>query len=463
MTASSSNVPSRVRCYCVDTTDARRGDQGLSWIELDREARRVSFIGPNNREIETHDTAAAASAAFDALVARQRERGWAVVDDEVAAHEALSAREPELEQAIRDAPDDDQLREVYADWLQQQGDVRGELMALQIARGQARRGNPEQSLGLAERALLSRHGGHLLGDVAWSERLSEVELSWARGFVIEAALRLAVHDPKAVAHLLRALFALPVCMLLERVSVSSDRDSAAFFDGLRGARLPESVESLRVGDGRDVTERSGHVDASEVWHQLTALQRLSVSCGDFVVPEGAGLSRLRELSVRARRLGSGAMARLSRLSMPALELLELRCGTAAYDPFWRRRYRAYYWDYYGDDDIDRPGLAADEIVQLLFARGYGALRRLELSELSCGDDLAERLAGAPLLAQLEVLVLRDVAMTDEGARRIAENRDAFEHLYALHLERNVIGRRGERMLRRALGDRAIVGLQREQG
>jgi hypothetical protein len=63
---------------------------------------------------------------------------------------------------------------------------------------------------------------------------------------------------------------------------------------------------------------------------------------------------------------------------------------------------------------------------------------------------------------LDVLVLRDVAMTDEGARVIAQHGAALEQLQALHLERNVIGRRGERVLRRALGERVIVGTQRER-
>ena len=43
------------------------------------------------------------------------------------------ARHPELEQAIRDAPDRIEAYQIYADWLQERGDPFGELIALGIA------------------------------------------------------------------------------------------------------------------------------------------------------------------------------------------------------------------------------------------------------------------------------------------------------------------------------------------
>ena len=46
---------------------------------------------------------------------------------------ARAARNPELEQAILANPDDEAAYEVYADWLQGEGDPRGELAAVQVA------------------------------------------------------------------------------------------------------------------------------------------------------------------------------------------------------------------------------------------------------------------------------------------------------------------------------------------
>src|SRR5262249_42290216 len=70
--------------------------------------------------------------------------------------------EPEMLAAIYAAPDDLSVRDVYADWLIEHGDPRGELIALQRARS-AGRSTPKTEQ--RERALLDEHG------VRWAGRL----------------------------------------------------------------------------------------------------------------------------------------------------------------------------------------------------------------------------------------------------------------------------------------------------
>ena len=59
---------------------------------------------------------------------------------------ANRAGETELLAEIYAAPDDDAPRLVYADWLQERGDPRGEFIALQLerARGKARSGGRQR-------------------------------------------------------------------------------------------------------------------------------------------------------------------------------------------------------------------------------------------------------------------------------------------------------------------------------
>jgi len=72
--------------------------------------------------------------------------------------------------------------QTYADWLQQRGDVRGELMALDLAleAGHA----PELARARAE--LLRAHGATLLGDTfARFHAEGYGQIVWRRGFVVE--------------------------------------------------------------------------------------------------------------------------------------------------------------------------------------------------------------------------------------------------------------------------------------
>lgn len=67
----------------------------------------------------------------------------------------VDARNPDLEAAIAANPLDRDPYVVFADWLQQQGDPRGELMSLQLS------GKDE-----AAEALLAEHEAYFLGPLA---------------------------------------------------------------------------------------------------------------------------------------------------------------------------------------------------------------------------------------------------------------------------------------------------------
>lgn len=72
------------------------------------------------------------------------------------ADEATAVRgEADFLRAIYERPDDDGLRSVYADWLTERGDPRGELITLQLARA---RGEETPATRKREAALLKKHG-----------------------------------------------------------------------------------------------------------------------------------------------------------------------------------------------------------------------------------------------------------------------------------------------------------------
>lgn len=81
---------------------------------------------------------------------------------------------------IKDRPDDDLPRLVLADWLQDQGDPRGEFVHLQVMRARLREDDPQaQTLYGRERTLLRKHA------LTWLGPLADVGSGWTfeRGFI----------------------------------------------------------------------------------------------------------------------------------------------------------------------------------------------------------------------------------------------------------------------------------------
>jgi uncharacterized protein (TIGR02996 family) len=79
----------------------------------------------------------------------------AMFASDAARERSKASGEKEMLAGIYAAPDDTSLRQVYADWLSEQGDPRGELITLQRGRAEGR-ATPEGDR--REKALLAKHG-----------------------------------------------------------------------------------------------------------------------------------------------------------------------------------------------------------------------------------------------------------------------------------------------------------------
>lgn len=142
--------------------------------------------------------------------------------------------------------DDDAAMAVLADWLAERGDVRGELVQLQLAREQA----PfDARLAQAEARHLAVHAKALLGPLALHQ--SVCALRWRRGFVVEAALRSESRDfhwwPRSgepvnrLERAARALTRLPRAEALHAVTLSQPWSTFVT------RHLFEAVRALRAG------------------------------------------------------------------------------------------------------------------------------------------------------------------------------------------------------------------------
>lgn len=94
---------------------------------------------------------------------------------------------PGLLQAILDDPDSDELRLIYADWLEERGDPRGEFVRLQVELARMSESDARRELlEPRETALLDEYGDQWIAELGPELDLDECSVTFRRGFVEEA-------------------------------------------------------------------------------------------------------------------------------------------------------------------------------------------------------------------------------------------------------------------------------------
>jgi len=277
------------------------------------------------------------------------------------------ARDAALEQAIAADPDARESYLVYADWLQERGDPRGNLIV-----AQADPDRPDRLRAAAR--LLSRQAGYFLGDLAGAD----LQLGWRWGYLESATmtLREAVEGGQ-----LQRLLALP---------------SARFLRGLR----------LRgISDGPEVLGRVLEVLAAGRPSRLRRLGLQGFSELDSVASIEEVFPALRELELQGARIHFG-----QGLSLPLLEQLKLEVMTVLeLDVLLRRpppRLRHLTLRSFRDPD---------ELCTLISSRLLEQLEVLDLSEMWLTEHAIETMVkNAARFAHLRLLDLRMSHATEEA-------------------------------------------------
>lgn len=158
---------------------------------------------------------------------------------------AAMARNFSLEAAIASSGDI-ATYQVYADWLIEQGDPRGDLIALDIAHER----DPHRSeLSYAREALLRAHADAWLGELAGRRG---VECTWQRGFL--HAVTLEQTDDTRHASSYAALRGLPTAALLRELTFENDASDAVSWqpavEALANHGISASLRRLAFGDPR---------------------------------------------------------------------------------------------------------------------------------------------------------------------------------------------------------------------
>lgn len=289
------------------------------------------------------------------------------------------ARNPELEAAIRAAPDDQAARLVYGDWLASEGDPLGELIVASA-----------QSTTTARRArarLEAEHGAYLFGRLEEYRRLVRVETRV--GLVDGATLERKSPLEMEWAVLLGWLLDAPVARFLRRLKIGVIAG--------RHSQYSELMDAISARTGLGLEELVFETDPSpESFRGF-----LGSEVGTLPVI-ATSLPELRRLAVRALRLS------VTTLDHPRLERLELALGTTAARIF--ERVGVARLPSLGAlsvlASVSDPRSLKAALAPLLACEHAPRLQALELA-LAPGMDraLAEQLCGSRLVARLSTLDL----------------------------------------------------------
>jgi uncharacterized protein (TIGR02996 family) len=176
-------------------------------------------------------------------------------------------------QAILDDPDDDAVRLIYADWLQERDDPRGEFIRLQCALANGVNGERRSRLEAREQELLRVY------EDDWTRPLTRAgvkEWSFHRGFVDR--IRLSVRQYLEVAERLSSLA--PAQHLELRMNGLRTRAPEQLMPALADCSYLERIRSLDLSHNRLTSPAVRALVVSEYLGQLTHLNLAHNAIGD---------------------------------------------------------------------------------------------------------------------------------------------------------------------------------------
>lgn len=300
----------------------------------------------------------------------------------------------QLSAAIDEDPFDPRAYAVLGDYLQERGDPRGELIALQ----------------LGERSVASELAAAEL--IATLGQPPGVQFLYAYGYARSATI-----DPGTAKGTKDAL-AHPSGRFLVELHVAHNN---APLTGTINAIAAAARPSLRVLHlGRQVQGGLYHAeqrelgDMSALWEALPRLEELEL-LGSRATFGNIDAPRLRSFEWGTSRLTAEAATALAKARLPALQHLTLSCATAAQEP---------------------EAKAMRALEQLLAREDLPALTHLSLEHATHTDTLIALLATSPVLRRLTSVALVRSDLTDAGVHTILSRRAAFAHLTEFDLQFN---------------------------
>jgi uncharacterized protein (TIGR02996 family) len=419
---------------------------------------RYGKVGTDGQvQTKTYKDAAKAEAEAQKKIAEKTKKGYTEVEAGDAPKPGGAskdgARNAELEAAVIEDFDDDGAWQVYADWLQAQGDPWGERISLGIAHENAK-GAQKTKLKKEIDAFEETHREALYGKslikLMKAEDFAEVAaLEYEHGFIVSvrAALPEFEHEGSKPDTILRALVKSPAARFLRSITIGmvtweGDDSLEQGVDAISKAGALPSVRELFVGDFEypDDSEISW-VEAGDVDSALLVmpnLRSLRVRGGSIGLGKVLEHAKLETLTIETGGLPGDAVKAIGKSKLPKLSKMEVWFGQENYG----------------------AGGNIKLLAPLFTGEGVPELRHLGLMNAEFTDDIAVALSKSKLLAQLETLDLSMGTLRDAGGQAILAAADKFKHLKSINLDHNFLSDDVAKALQKAFGKKINIGDRR---
>lgn len=228
----------------------------LSRLDLTLTTRFGRHLSAGRSVTKTFETKKALETAIDKLLADKRAEGYSdPAPKEViggSSKKGVSARNPELEALIEEDPSDLSRYLIYADWLQQEMDPRGELIMAQHALATSTSNHDLDAAEHVEEQLLKTFQAELVGDLAKYARFrgafgnSSRGISWRCGFIRAIRIqqwgaRLSTDDA------IRALLDHPSGRFVEHIGIDASSLASAC-EALSEGKTPKTFTTLAISN-----------------------------------------------------------------------------------------------------------------------------------------------------------------------------------------------------------------------
>jgi uncharacterized protein (TIGR02996 family) len=413
-------------------------------------------------------------ASFSPMSARtheERERTYAKLYAEaLQVHEGLSAKlrrtfagsganvaNAKLAQEVDEHGDD--AMQVYADWLQDQGDPRGELAQVQL---RLAKDPKNKALKKTEKALLKTHAETFLGKLVNAGKL--LELEWRAGFIYKARLA-ASYDydyggddedgeegenktkPLDVVETLDILLSHPSARFMRELVIglvgTDGENSYGRVNKILAKHYLPALRTLVLGDfTQDESEVSwSYLDnLAPVWAAVPNLTTLKLKSGTMTFGSIV-LPKLESFEVETGGLGSKEAKAIATARWPGLKSLVIQTGSSDYG----------------------SNTTLKDLQPVLDGNTLPRLEKLAIANSEFTTAAVAAVASSKILPQLETLSFEDGTLGDDGAGEIYRLQKAFRHLSALHLDNNFVSREGKKLLAKAKLNVELGRYQRDDG
>ena len=379
---------------------------------LDQRAGRVGSDG--RRTTRRFETRAQAQQGAEKVAQAHEKRGYQLSLDTEAL---LEKRNPALEAAIIERPEEPAGYQIYADWLQDEGEPRGALIALQSASSPSS-DKAEEQLFKAHPQLRPRRMHELRRKKNAAREITAYPLlSWFCGFITAARIaRPSSKSPCTMRDLSWDLLSSPSSRFLRSLWVGADGEGPSYdFSPVVEVLLKTRPQHLSTLILSEVPKSPAELTTSTLGalhglcEALPGLTDLTLRAGSMEL-EPLDHAQLTYLKIQSAGMTEPNVRALTEAETPRLARLELSTGQSPL-----------------------PSLGG-----LFFEARLASLKHLGITHTEGTEALLDELLRSRLLKQLEVLDLSQGSIDDEAATRLLSGDSALQHLSRLDLRGNYL-------------------------